>query len=247
MAKIIIPDGNNDKKQVRVDNVITDLNGTLIDGGPLFDKAASKVLTDTYGIKLLPDSIWGDFFKYIKENNIKGDVNKLFSEYVITRYALKDGKGQTVSAAKFGKQQDRELEKLFTTIGYQPGAGEFLRDFRQVGDQMALVTNSSPEQIEMLKANPVLNKVFPFSNFDKIITGDKAQGYETALGVLDPRGKRMAFEDDVKGIKPAIASRTKTEKELPICAVNVKPKDKEEVGKLADHMVKTHADIEIER
>ena len=131
----------------------------------------------------------------------------------ITDYAAEHGESVDVAAVHATKSQLFQEALRSHELTPRPGVVETLRDARDQGYKVALVTTTSRENLDSLAA--AVAGTLPFAEvFDLVVDGSQvsrpkpdAAAYRHALDVLDESAETaVAVEDNVGGVAAATAA-----------------------------------------
>ncbi len=167
----------------RIDAVIFDMDGTLLDSLPAWDRAAAKYLLQTYGIEL-PETVEQE----IKQMSLIGGAR-----YIREKFNLP----QTPEELLEGTLQ-QVRQRYLTDISPKPGVRELLQKLQKQGIKISVATASDKElAVQAFERLGLLNYVDFIITCDEVGVGKSSpQVYEAALERLGTQKTRTLVVED---------------------------------------------------
>ncbi len=180
--------------------VLWDMDGTVVDSEPEWDRATKEVVERLGGTWLSEDAA------FVIGASAAGHGGRM------AEALARDGITEFTAEALFDEVVEAMVVHFNTDITPMPGAGEALTAFKDAGVPQALVTASPKVMVDGLIA--MLTRELGFSPFDSFVSGDdhcegKPDPAPYLLGAerigVDP-ANCVAFEDSVHGVASATAA-----------------------------------------
>lgn len=212
---------------IKLNTVIFDLDGTLLDSMPLWLGCAERYISS---LGLEPEK---DLGKKLFSMNMKEGADYLKNKYNLTfsNQKICDGVNQVI-AINYKEE-----------IQFKPGAKEFLHKLKESGTKIALCTNT-----DRVIFTPALERLNALKYFDFILTASETGMskskpeifYKICLEMEAEPGNTWVFEDSLYALQTAREAGIKT------CAIydETSETDAEEIKQISSVYCKNYKEAE---